>query len=66
MRQAIDLILELRPQAKPNCLVLALGLAQFMPTEQALKLAARMVFEPRLARNRFQPPPVEQASNCEL
>ena len=66
VRDAIDLILELRPQAKPNCLVLALGLAQFMPTEQALKLAADMVSEPRLEGNRFQSPPLERASNFEL
>jgi len=66
VRDAIDFILELRPQAKPNRLVLALGLAQFMPTEHALKLAAHMVSEPRLARNRFQLPPVEGASNSEL
>jgi len=66
VRDAIDLILELRPQAKPNRLVLALGLAQCMKTEQALKLADEMVSEPRLARNRFQSLPVERASNCEL
>ena len=52
--KAIDLILELRPYAKPNRLVLALGLAQFMPVNEARDVAERMVFEPRLARNRFQ------------
>ena len=54
--KAIDLILELRPQAKPNRLVLALGLAHFMPIDEALHLADRVVSEPRLARNRFQSP----------
>ena len=52
--RAIDLALELRPQAKPNRLVLALGLAQFMPLWEARKLANRIVCEPRLDRNRFQ------------
>ncbi len=54
--KAIDIILELRPQAKPNRLVLALGLAQFMPDEQARHLAGQIISEPRLARNRFQIP----------
>jgi predicted protein tyrosine phosphatase len=56
---AIDLILELRPQAKPNRLVLALGLAQFMAVHEARHLADRIVSEPRLARNRFQSPQEE-------
>jgi predicted protein tyrosine phosphatase len=55
--RAIDLTLELRPQAKPNSLVLALGLAQFMPLCEARRLADRINSEPRLERNRFQPPP---------
>ena len=52
--RAIDLTLELRPQAKPNRLVLALGLAQFLPLGEARNLAERIVCEPRLMRNRFQ------------
>jgi predicted protein tyrosine phosphatase len=51
--RAIDLLLELRPQAKPNRLVLTLGLAHFMSADEALHLADTMVSEPRLARNRF-------------
>jgi predicted protein tyrosine phosphatase len=51
--RAIDLILELRPQAKPNRLVLALGLAQFMELSEAQRLADWIVSEPRLMRNRF-------------
>ena len=54
--KAIDLILELQPQAKPNRLVLALGLAQFIAVHEGRNLADRMVSEPRLARNRFQSP----------
>jgi hypothetical protein len=57
--KAIDVILELRLQAKPNRLVLALGLAQFMAVPEARHLADRMVSEPRLARNRFQSPQEE-------
>jgi predicted protein tyrosine phosphatase len=56
--RAIDLILELRPQAKPNSLVLALGLSQFMPLCEARRLAGWINCDPRLERNRFQTPPV--------
>ena len=63
--EAIDLILELQPQAKPNRLVLALGLAQFMAVHEARRVADRIVSEPRLARNRFQSPQDERASNSE-
>lgn len=59
--KAIDLILELRPQAKPNRLVLALGLAHFMSVEEARHLTDHILGEPRLARNRFQSPPEPQA-----
>jgi predicted protein tyrosine phosphatase len=52
--RAIDLILGLRPQARPNRLALVLGLAQFMPRGEARDLAGRIVCEPRLERNRFQ------------
>jgi predicted protein tyrosine phosphatase len=51
--KAIDLTLELRPQAKPNRLVLALGLAQFMAPGEARRLAAWIMTEPRLERNQF-------------
>jgi predicted protein tyrosine phosphatase len=57
--EAIDLILELQPRAKPNRLVLALGLAQFMAVHEARRVADRIVSEPRLARNRFQSPQEE-------
>lgn len=57
--EAIELILELQPQAKPNRLVLALGLAKFMPVDEARQVANRIVSEPRLARNRFQSPQEE-------
>ncbi len=50
---AIGLTLQLRPQAKPTRLVLALGLAQFMEAPKARQLAQWMVTEPRLKRNWF-------------
>jgi len=52
--KAVDLILELRPEAKPNRLVLTLGLAQFMAAPEARDVTERMMSEPRLARNRFR------------
>ncbi len=51
--RAIDLTLELRPEAKPNRLVLALGLAHFMEVSKARELAVWSVNEPRLRRNWF-------------
>ncbi len=51
--KAIDLTLELRPEAKPNRLVLALGLACFMEASKASELADWIINEPRLKRNRF-------------
>ncbi len=51
--KAIDLTLELRPEAKPNRLVLALGLAHFMEVPEARELAQRILSEPRLKRNFF-------------
>ncbi len=51
--KAIDLTLELRPEAKPNRLVLALGLAHFMELSKARELANWMLNDPRLKRNWF-------------
>ncbi len=51
--KAIDLTLELRPEAKPNRLVLALGLAHFMQVSKARELAVWIVNQPRLRRNWF-------------
>jgi predicted protein tyrosine phosphatase len=52
--QAIDIILALRPLAKPNRLVLRLGLVHFVTASEANRLADWIVREPRLARNRFE------------
>lgn len=51
LENAVHLILQLRPQAKPNRLVLGLGLAEFMAVGEARGVAARMLSDPRLARN---------------
>ncbi len=51
--KAIDLTLELRPEAKPNRLVLALGLAHFMEVPKARQLANWIVNQPCLKRNWF-------------
>jgi predicted protein tyrosine phosphatase len=49
---AIDLLLNLRPQAIPNRLVLKFGLSHFVAPSEALRLAHSIVNEPRLAANR--------------
>lgn len=53
-KRSIDIILKLRPEARPNRLVLTLGLAQFMATDEATRLANRMLADPRFAPNRFE------------
>ena len=54
--KAVDLILEVRPQAKPNRLVLTFGLAEFIALDEARELAQRLLADPRLEANRFQRP----------
>ncbi len=51
--RAINLTLQLRPEARPNRLVLTMGLAQFMPAPQAGQLVDWILNEPRLMRNWF-------------
>ncbi len=51
--RAIELTLRLRPEARPNRLVLALGLAHFMRSRKAGQLADWILNEPRLVRNWF-------------
>lgn len=55
VQQAADQLLEIRPVARPNFLVLRLGLEQFLPAEEAMTLATELVNEPRLLANRFIP-----------
>jgi predicted protein tyrosine phosphatase len=54
--KSIDLILKVRPQARPNRLVLAFGLAQFMEPAEARRLAYKMASAPRFKRNQFGTP----------
>lgn len=55
-QKAVDLVLALQPRAKPNRLVLVLGLAQHVGNDKAPGLADCMLADPRLMRNRFLPP----------
>lgn len=57
--RAIDSVLTLRPRAKPNGLVLRLGLAQFLPILEAKQLAQGILEDPRLQRNCFLAPETE-------
>lgn len=46
---AVDILLRLRPKARPNPLVLELGLATFLETARAEKMASYFLSHPRLA-----------------
>lgn len=52
----VDLLLRIRPKARPNVLVLQLGLQTFLPEERAVATAREMVNHPVLLENRFHPP----------
>ena len=56
--KAVDLVLNLRPQAIPNRLVLRFGLEQFMSATEADELAERIWKDPRLRKNQFLPPDI--------
>ncbi len=51
VRQSTDLLLGLRPQARPNKRVLQFGLEPFLPPDLAPTLTAALLREPRLLRN---------------
>jgi predicted protein tyrosine phosphatase len=51
--QAPDILLAIRRQAAPNPLILELGLAEFLPDEQARQLAIDWVNHPVLFANRM-------------
>ncbi|MDA1274917.1 MAG: hypothetical protein O2960_12855 [Verrucomicrobia bacterium] len=53
--RAVDTLLDIRPQAKPNALVLRLGLELFMPLGEAGRHATNLINHPRLFANRFRP-----------
>ena len=50
---AVEILAELRPQARPNRLVLRHGLSQFLPSNQATAMAETLVRHPKLSINRI-------------
>jgi len=50
---AVEHLLEIRPQARPNVLVLRLSLQTFVPEDRAEEAMREMVNHPVLMRNRF-------------
>ncbi len=52
--QAVETLLDIRPQAKPNALVLRLGLELFMSPGEASRHATNLIHHPRLFANRFR------------
>ena len=53
---AVELLLQIRPKARPNVLVLRLGLQTFLPEKEAMEATREMVNHPVLLENRFNPP----------
>jgi predicted protein tyrosine phosphatase len=51
---AVDLLLQIRPQANPNVLVLRLALETFLPAGEAEAATREMVNHPVLLDNRFK------------
>jgi len=56
VEKAVALLLQIRPQSRPNALVLQVGLEQFLPADVAYQLMINMVSHPVLLRNRFAKP----------
>lgn len=54
VNEACEILLEIRPQAAPNPLVLELGLSQFLDLESAHRLMTRLVNQPALFQNRHK------------
>jgi len=53
---AVDLLVRLRPQARPNLLFLRLYLENFLPADQAERLASALINHPVLLANRSEKP----------
>ncbi len=53
MDDAVDILLSVRPKARPNLLVLRLGLACFMEMPVAAAYATALLEHPRVKANRF-------------
>ena len=54
IEQAPEILLQIRPKAAPNPLMLELGLAQFLPPKEARKLKEELLNHPGLHRNRVE------------
>lgn len=54
MKEASEILLEIRPQAAPNPLVLETGLSRFLDASAASRLAVRLVNHPGLFQNRHR------------
>ena len=59
VERTVELLLQIRPRARPNVLFLRLCLEQFMPNEQANALTVALVNHPTLMENRFVKPQEE-------
>ena len=56
VERAVDLLLQIRPKARPNVLFLRLCLEQFLDPAKARELTVRLVNHPTLMENRFVRP----------
>jgi predicted protein tyrosine phosphatase len=54
VNQACEILLEIRPQAAPNPMVLEIGLSRFMDAAAANRLMVRLVNQPALFQNRHK------------
>ena len=54
VEQAVDLLLQIRPQSRPNALVLQVGLEQFLRADVAHQLMIKLVNHPVLFENKFR------------
>ena len=52
VEKAVNLLIQIRAKSRPNCLVLQVGLEQFMLLDQAMRLAIALMNHPVLFRNR--------------
>jgi len=52
-QEAPEIILQIRPQAAPNPLILELGFAEFLSETDARDLVVTLINHPRLLENRF-------------
>jgi hypothetical protein len=63
VERAVDLLVQIRPKARPNVLFLRLCLEQFLDPVEARELTVRLVNHPTLMENRFVGPR-EIAQEC--